>query len=245
MPFFTPFLFDFLTLLTNIILVSEEPSILIIEDDATVGPVLKIRLQSNGYRAEVADDGSVGYEKARTGAFDLIILDVMLPGMNGFDILRKLREENVRSKILMLTAKSEFDARVEGLEAGADDYLAKPFDYREVLLRLRNLLAAGALAETVTVGDVSLDKVRRTVERGGVQEILTDREFEVLLYLMEHAGEVIPKETLLKRVWKTDFERDPNVVNVYLSYVRKKLERLGLPQPIETVHGAGIRMVKP
>jgi len=217
-------------------------SILIIEDDPSVGQVLQYRLKANDYDTELRSSGTEGYELARSGQFDVIILDVMLPGMNGFDILARLREEKVRSKILMLTAKAEFDSRVKGLEGGADDYISKPFDYREVLLRIRNLLATSTAADALTVGDLSLDKLKRTVTRAGRTEILTEREYELLLYLMERAGSVVSKDALLKEVWKSDFERDPNVVNVYLSYLRKKLDLDGLPQPIETVHGAGIRL---
>ncbi len=225
---------------------SSPDSILIIEDDPATAGVLKARLIMNGYRVEIQDSGKSGYERARTGEFDCIILDVMLPGMNGFDVLRKLREDGVKTKILMLTAKSELDSRVKGLETGADDYLAKPFDHREVLIRLKNLLATrNVVPEEITIGDVTLRMTDRVAVRGGVEELLTEREFEVLLYLMKHPGEVVSKEALLKHVWKTDFERDPNVVNVYLSYVRKKLEREGLPSPIETVHGVGVRLMVP
>ncbi len=220
---------------------NSQHKVLIIEDDPSVGQVLLYRLKEAGYVATLEDTGTSGYERARTGEFDALVLDIMLPGMDGFDILKNLREEHVHTKILMLTAKVEFDSRVQGLEAGADDYLSKPFDYREVILRIRNLLATGEPASLV-VGDITLDKLKRSVERAGITEELTEREYELLLYVMERAGEVISKETLLAHVWKSDFEREPNIVNVYISYLRKKLERKDLPQPIETVHGAGIKL---
>ena len=222
---------------------SAKASILIIEDDYATAGTLKTRLKAAGYAADTCDEGREGLERAKNGAFDVVILDVMLPGMNGFDVLQGIRDANLSCKILMLTARTDFNDRVKGLTTGADDYLAKPFDHREVLLRIEKLLAnAAAAAGTVEVGDILLSKEHRMVTRGGVAEELTDREYDLLLYLMEHAGEVTSKETLLKEIWKTDFERDPNVVNVYLSYLRKKLERKGLPSPIETVHGAGIKI---
>jgi DNA-binding response OmpR family regulator len=220
---------------------SEVKRILIIEDDPSVGSVLKFRLKEAGYDPSLEDHGTAGYENARSGEYAAIILDVMLPGMDGFDILQKLREERVRSKVLMLSAKTEFDSRVKGLENGADDYISKPFDHREVILRLRKMLSHDATAEILTIGDVTLDRLKRVVERAGRTEALTDREFSLLEHLMVNAGEIVSKEDLLKEVWKSDFQRDPSVVNVYLSYLRKKLERDDLPALIETVHGAGVR----
>jgi two-component system copper resistance phosphate regulon response regulator CusR len=226
--------------------VSKKPSILIVEDDPATGEVLLARLKLSGYEAQLKSDGLEGFEAAVSGTYDLIVLDVMLPGMNGFDILERLREKKIRAGILMLTARADFEARIKGLESGADDYLAKPFDPREVMLRVKNLLqSAEARSVEIEIGDITLNKKERTVTRGGVSDLLTDREYDLLLYLMEHAGDVISKETLIKEVWKSDFERDPNIVNVYLSYVRKKLSRKGLPLPLETVHGLGVRLIVP
>ena len=221
-------------------------TILVIEDDASTSAILAKRLRLDGYEVDVAADGKAGLERARRQPrYNVILLDFMLPGMNGLDILRNMRLEGIRSRVLMISAVADFEARVRALREGADDYLTKPFDVREVVIRVEKLLkAASASAGEISFGDMSVSRKHRSVTRGGIEEILSEREFDLLLYLLGRPGEVVSKEDLLRNVWKTATGKDPNIVNVYVSYLRKKLERKGLSQPIETIHGVGIRMIR-
>ncbi len=220
-------------------------SILVIEDDPATSSVLRARLKSAGFSVEVADDGLAGLELARREPrFDAIILDIMLPNMSGFDVLRNMRLEGIRSKVVVLSARSDLEDRVRGLREGADDYIPKPFDLREVCLRIENLLKVSAASlGRIEVGDMVISRRHRTVGRAGVTEELTVREFELLLYLIEHHGKTVSKKDLLRDVWQSHFDRDPNVVNVHLSHLRRKLDRKGLRQPIETIQGVGVRLV--
>jgi len=223
---------------------ADQHSILIIEDDFATSAVLSKRLRDAGFVVVVADNGKDGLNLARRQPrFDIIILDVMLPGMNGIDLLHNMRLEGIRSRVLVLTVKTGFDDRVRALEEGADDFVGKPFDHREIILRIENLLrsAPGSLA-SIEIGDMVINRKYRTVQRGGMTEELTDREYSLLLFLVEHANQVMTKGSILAHVWGGKPEKDTNVVNAYLSSLRKKLERKDLRQPIETVHGAGVRL---
>ena len=183
-------------------------------------------------------------EKARAERFDLIVLDIMLPGMNGYKVCRTLRDEEVWTPILMLTAKDgEYD-EAEALDTGADDFLSKPFSFVVLVARLRALARrrSDANLQPLELGDLVLEPVSRTVRRGDTDIPLSPREFALLEALMRHTGEVVAKTDLLERVWGEDFEGDPNVVEVYIGYLRRKIDRPFGHSDLETVRGEGYRM---
>jgi two-component system OmpR family response regulator len=190
---------------------------------------------------EVAADGEDGLHIGRTSSFDVIVLDVMLPGRDGFSICRELRGAGVWTPVLMLTARDAVDDRIRGLDAGADDYLVKPFAFGELLARLRALIRRGPSDRPpiLDVGDVRLDPAAHTVARGDVTVDLTTREFALLEFLMRHPGEAVSRTRILEQVWDMNYDGFSNVVDVYVGYLRKKLEEpFGRPL-IRTVRGVG------
>jgi len=218
--------------------------VLVVEDEVALAEGIARGLTSEGFKVEVAHDGVDGYEKARTGSFDLIVLDIMLPGMNGYKVCRTLREEEIWTPILMLTAKDgEYD-EAEALDTGADDFLSKPFSFVVLVARIRALLrrSADGRAQPLVIGDLVLDPLARTCRRGDIDIPLTTREYELLEALMRKPGQVVAKQDLLERVWGEDFEGDPNVVEVYVGYLRRKIDRPFGRNDIETVRGVGYRI---
>lgn len=212
-----------------------------VEDEARLATALQRGLQAEGFAVDVAGDGPTGLALARGGGYDAMILDVMLPGLSGYRVVRQLRAEQHWLPVLMLSAKDgEYD-QADGLDCGADDYLTKPFSYVVLLARLRALLRRGAPRRpaVLTAGDLTLDPAQRRVTRDGVEVVLTTREFALLEYLMRRAGEVLSKTELLDHVWEASLETAPNVVEVYVGYLRRKLGR----DRLETVRGAGYRLV--
>jgi DNA-binding response OmpR family regulator len=215
--------------------------LLVVEDEERLAEALRRGLQAEGFAVDVARDGPTGLDLARHGSYDAVILDVMLPGLSGYRVVRTLRAESNWVPVLMLSAKDgEYD-QADGLDVGADDYLTKPFSYVVLLARLRALLRRGAPRRptVLTAGDLTLDPARRRVTRAGVEVTLTSREFALLEYLMRRQGEVVSKIELLDHVWDAAVETAPNAVEVYVGYLRRKLGR----ERLETVRGAGYRLV--
>jgi DNA-binding response OmpR family regulator len=218
---------------------------LVVEDEQPLALALRRGLEAEGYAVDVAPDGREGLWRAREHAYDAIVLDIMLPALNGFQVCATLRNEGNWTPILMLTAKDgEFD-EAEALDTGADDFLSKPFSYVVLLAHLRALLRRGAheRPSVLAMGDLRLDPATRSVSRGAEPVHLTAREFALLEYLMRHPGDVVSKTELLDHVWDGGYDGDTNVVEVYVSYLRRKIDVPFQARSIETVRGAGYRLV--
>jgi DNA-binding response OmpR family regulator len=215
--------------------------VLVVEDEQRLAVALRRGLQAEGFAVDIAADGPTGLDLARHGSYDAVILDVMLPGMSGYRVVRALRAAANWVPVLMLSAKDgEYD-QADGLDVGADDYLTKPFSYVVLLARLRALLRRGAPQRpaVLVAGDLSLDPARRRVTCAGVEVALTSREFSLLEYLIRRQGEVVSKIELLDHVWDAAVQTAPNAVEVYVGYLRRKLGR----DRLLTVRGAGYRLV--
>ncbi|MDQ2785752.1 MAG: response regulator transcription factor [Chloroflexota bacterium] len=215
--------------------------VLLVEDDGRVARLVERTLAEAGHRVDVAYDGPSGLARGAAGAYDLIVLDILLPGMDGLDVCRKLRRRSVRTPILMLTARDAVPDRVRGLDAGADDYLVKPFALAELHARVRALerRASDGTDEVLQVSDLTLDLSRHAAQRGDQEIDLTAKEFQLLAYLMRAPGRVLTKERIADHVWGYDSEATSNVVEVYIHYLRDKIDR-GFPRPlIRTVRGVG------
>jgi len=215
--------------------------VLVVEDEKRLAATLKRGLSSEGFAVDVALDGTQGLWMAREHAYDAVVLDIMLPGINGYRICGALREEGNWMPILMLTAKDgEYD-EAEALDTGADDFLSKPFSFVVLVARLRALLRRGVRPRpsVLAAGDLLLDPAARSCRRGGVDIALTPREFSLLEYLLRRAGEAVSKTEILEHVWDYDFEGDPNIVEVYVGYLRRKIDGPFGRRGIETVRGAG------
>jgi DNA-binding response OmpR family regulator len=219
--------------------------LLVVEDELRLAAGLRKGLEAEGFAVDVVHNGTDGIWMARETPFDAIILDVMLPGANGYQVCRTLRGEGNWTPILMLTAKDGVWDEVEGLDTGADDYLTKPFSYAVLVARLRALRRRGAQPRPTVLeaGELRLDPSTRRVWFRGEQIELTRREFAVLEYLLHHADEVLSKRDILSHVWDFDFDGDPNIVEVYIRRLRVKLRRPDGGALIETVRGAGYRLV--
>jgi DNA-binding response OmpR family regulator len=218
--------------------------ILVVEDEPDIADFVTRSLEAAGYAVTAAADGDTGAREALHGDYALILLDIMLPGRSGLDVLDALRARDRQTPVILLTAKAEIDDKVAGLDRGANDYMVKPFSIDELLARVRAQLRQphqGA-ADVLEVGDLTLHLTTRTVERAGVDVKLTAREFELLAYLMRHPGQVLSRSQILNSVWGYDHDPGTNVLDVYMSYLRSKL-RLGSDEaPIETVRNAGYRL---
>jgi len=216
--------------------------ILVVEDDRGTARYLSKGLSEQGYGVEVAHDGIEGRYSAERGDFDLLILDVMLPEMNGFEILKHIRKKGVATPALFLTAKDRKDDIVHGLDLGADDYLVKPFAFAELLARIKALLRRGqkeAVIRELTIADLRLDRVSRTVRRGGRTIELTAKEFQLLEYMMANAGQVLTRTMLLDHVWGYSFDTGSNVIDVHINRLRAKIESAADVKLIQTVRGVG------
>jgi two-component system, OmpR family, response regulator len=215
--------------------------LLLVEDDIKLARALRSGLQREGYEIDTASTGDEALSRAVAGDYDAVVLDVMLPGLDGFEVCQALRRSERRVPVLMLTARTAVSDRIRGLDAGADDYLVKPFDFGELLARVRALLRRGPAerAPALEVGDLRVDPATRVVTRSSRQVELTAREFDVLELLARHPGQVVSRTQLLEEVWDESFGGSPNVVDVYVGYLRKKLERPSGPRLIRTVRGVG------
>jgi DNA-binding response OmpR family regulator len=219
--------------------------VLLVEDEVGLADAIARGLAAEGFEVEAVHDGLEGLWRAREHRYAAIVLDIMLPGMNGYQICRTLREEGVWTPILMLTAKDGEWDEAEALDTGADDFLSKPFSFVVLVARLRAVLRRGAAPRpaVLEVGDLRLDPATRECDRTGVTIDLTAREFALLEHLMRHTGEVVSKGALLEQVWGHESDADPNVVEVYVGYLRKKIDAPFDRRSLITVRGAGYRVV--
>jgi DNA-binding response OmpR family regulator len=216
--------------------------ILVVEDEQKVADALREGLAGEGYEVVVERTGEGAFFRVSSETFDVVLLDLGLPGRDGLEVLRVLREGKLETPVLILTARDSLEDRVKGLDSGADDYLVKPFAFTELLARIRALLRRGSGgADVLSVGDLTLDRLTRKVSRGGRPIDLTAREFELLAHLMQHEGQVVSRETLGREVW-TETARSTtldNVIDVHIARLRRKVDIPGMPKLIETVRGIG------
>lgn len=218
--------------------------ILVVEDEVRLAQALQRGLRAEGFAVDLAHDGEEGLFLAREGAYDAVVLDIMLPRLSGYRVCRALRDEGNWVPVLMLSAKDgEYD-QADGLDVGADDYLTKPFSYVVLVARLRALLrrAAPPRPPVLAAGDLALDPAARTVHRGGREIALTPREFALLELFMRRPDEVLSKSEILAHVWDAYYEGDPNVVEVYVGYLRRKIDTPFGRHAVQTVRGAGYRL---
>lgn len=215
--------------------------ILIIEDEKQLINVISRRLKEEGYAVDKAMDGKTGLNFAEAVNYDCIILDIMLPGIDGFYILKRLRARKISTPVLILTAKDTVTDKVTGLDSGADDYISKPFSFDELLARIRALLRRkeDKKENILTIGDLTLDPISREVHRGEDLIQLTSKEYSILDYLLRNSGKVLTKSQIAEHVWNYDFEYNSNIVEVYIRYLRKKLDDDYKNKLIHTVRGAG------
>ena len=215
--------------------------ILVVEDDVKLTRALSRGLTVEGYQVDVADTGDRGLSLATAEDYDAVLLDLMLPGMDGFAVCAELRRRQRNCPVLMLTARAEVSDRIRGLDGGADDYLVKPFAFGELLARLRVLVRRKHVAHQnlLEIGTLRVDPATRMVTRAGRQIELTAREFEVLKVLAENPGRLLTRTEILDAVWEEDFAGSPNIVDVYIGYLRKKLERPKSRRMIRTIRGKG------
>jgi heavy metal response regulator len=215
--------------------------LLVVEDEKKVASFIKQGLEEEGYAVDAALDGEKGLEMALDGVHDLIILDISLPKMNGLQVLKKLRQQKVNTPVLLLTVRATIEDKVLGLDAGADDYLTKPFAFQELVARVRALMRRRAEADPalLQVADLILDPARRVVSRGGEKIELTAKEFALLEYFMRNRGRVLTRTLMIEHVWSYDFDTMTNIVDVYVNYLRKKIDSGREPKLIHTVRGVG------
>jgi len=216
--------------------------ILVVEDETRLRDLIERTLRREGYEVDAEGDGALGFERARSGAYDLLLLDLMLPTMSGLEISMRMRRLGVRTPILMLTARDSVDDRVAGLDAGGDDYLVKPFAFAELSARIRALLrrqGGDARTAALEVEGLVLDRVRREAVRGQRRTELTAREFALLEYLMRNAGRVLTRDQIIGAVWPNDFEGGSNVVDTYIHYLREKIDKPPAKPLLRTIRGVG------
>ncbi|MGI9607487.1 MAG: response regulator transcription factor [Acidimicrobiales bacterium] len=222
---------------------TESIQLLLAEDDQSVREALERALRFEGYDVHAVNDGAQALEALLTHDPEVIVLDVMMPGVDGLAACRRIRDKGIRTPVLMLTARHDVADRVAGLDAGADDYLVKPFDLEELLARLRALVRRGTVVEAesnvLTVGDMTLDLDRRHVTRRDRDIDLTKTEFELLALLMHNAEIVLTRDVIYERIWGYDFETNSKSLDVYIGYLRRKTEEDGEPRLIHTVRGVG------
>jgi DNA-binding response OmpR family regulator len=220
--------------------------ILVVEDEIGIADFLERGLRAEGYVVKVAGDGETGARLALEAEIDLVVLDRMLPGIDGLEVLERVRRARPLLPVIMLTARGEVADRVEGLESGATDYVTKPFAFAELLARIRARLREGAGSERVIeAAGIRLDLIEREARRDGVATRLPEREADLLAYLMRNEGRVCTREELLSSVWGYEHDPGTNIVQVYVGYLRRKLARPGSPAPIETVRSVGYRLRAP
>lgn|SRR5688572_27243246 len=216
--------------------------VLVVEDDLETAQFLRKALKESGHAVVLAHDGEEGAALAREGSFDVMIIDRMLPKLDGLSLVRQLRSEGIRTPVLILSALGEVDDKVKGLRAGGDDYLTKPYAFSELLARIEALSRRGQLQEEPTryvVGDLVLDRLSHRVTRAGEPIALQPREFRLLEYLMRHAGQVVTRTMLLEHVWDYHFDPQTNVIDVHISRLRAKIDRNFEESLLHTIRGAG------
>jgi DNA-binding response OmpR family regulator len=220
--------------------------VLVVEDEHKIANSIKKGLEQESYAVDLAFDGEYGFDLASTEDYDLVILDLMLPKLDGVEVCKALRKENIHTPVLMLTAKGELDDRVNGLNAGADDYLVKPFAFAELLARIKALTRRPkqTLDAVLKVGDLTLDTLSYQVKRAGEEIKLSKKEFALLEYLMRYQGKILTKNQIINHVWDYDADVLPNTVEVYVGYLRNKIDNKfkGKPKLIHTVRGFGYKI---
>lgn len=226
--------------------------LLVIEDEASIGRILQLELEHEGYTVGLAEDGRKGLEMALTGEWDLVLLDVMLPGLNGIEVLRRIRSSGSQIPVVLLTARDTIPDKVSGFETGANDYITKPFAMEELLARVRNLLRIfgqkekeGESADVLKAADLTIELRTRKVYRKEIAVELTPREFDLLVYLAEHKNEEKTREQILSDVWGYDFVGETNLVDVYIRYLRQKIDRGFRTKLIHTIRGVGYMLKEP
>lgn len=218
------------------------PRVLLIEDDVSLAHFMQLELEHAGYAVTARADGREGLTTAQNGTWDLVLLDLMLPSISGMEICHSLRRAGFSAPIVMLTARQGISDKVSGLDLGADDYVTKPFEIEELLARMRACLRRTTRKEqgaVLTLGALCLDPLQRRLTQDGRLVELTRREFDLLEYMLRHPNQVLSRDRLLSRVWGYDFEGEPGVIDVYIRYLRTKLERPSSPRLIHTVRGVG------
>ena len=215
--------------------------VLVVEDEQKVSAFIKRGLEQSSYGVDVAETGEAALELALSNEYDVIILDLMLPGIGGLDVVRELRKRKLETPVLALTARGELDDRIAGLDAGCDDYMPKPFAFQELLARVRALLrrATAVRLPVLTYRDLNLDPATRTVTRSGQRVELTNKEYALLEYLMRFPEQVLTRSVLLENVWGYDFETQSNVLEVYMNFLRRKVDAKFDKKLLHTVRGVG------
>jgi DNA-binding response OmpR family regulator len=222
----------------------EERKILLVEDEQKIADTLKLGLSENGYHVEVAYDGTIGWKLFQSRSFNLVILDINLPGINGYELCKKIRASDPHIPIIMLTALSSLNDKIEGYDAGADDYIIKPFEFRELLMKLRALLKR-TMSQQVPVGnvltaaDLEMNLDSKEVKRSGKVINLTAKEFQLLEYLLRNKNRVVSRADIAINVWDIDFDTNTNVIDVYINYVRNKVDKQFDQKLIQTQVGMG------
>jgi len=218
--------------------------ILLVEDETRIADTLRLGLKENGYDVEVAYDGKIGYRLFQNGQFNLVVLDINLPGMNGFELCKTIRHENANIPIIMLTALSALEDKIEGYDAGADDYIIKPFEFRELLMKIRVLLRRTAdpnlpVGNLLKAGDLQMNLDTKEVKRNNTVINLTVKEFQLLEYLMRNKNRVVSRADIAINVWDIDFDTNTNIIDVYINYVRNKMDKPFSEKLIYTQVGMG------
>lgn len=220
--------------------------LLVVEDEAKISDFLKRGLESAGFAVDVAGDGARALDLVHSADYDLIILDLMLPDVDGLELLKKIRNRRASPPVLILSARDAVDDRVKGLEHGGDDYLVKPFAFVELMARVRALLRRGTpMPERLQVGDLVLDCIRRKVTRGGAQIDLAPKEFSILEYLMRNHGRPLSRTMIVEHVWDVEYDGLTNIVDVYIRHLRSKIDDKFAVKMIHTVRGVGYRLESP
>ena len=222
----------------------EARNILIVEDEQKIADTLKLGLSENGYQVQVAYDGLIGLKLFELNPFKLVVLDINLPGLNGYDLCRKIRAKNAQVPIIMLTALSSLDDKIEGYDSGADDYIIKPFEFKELLMKIRVLLKRTSTQNVPTgnvlkAGDLEMNLDSKEVKRNNIPINLTAKEFQLLEYLLRNKNKVVSRADLAINVWDIDFDTNTNVIDVYINYVRNKIDKQFDQKLIQTQVGMG------
>ena len=220
--------------------------ILIVEDDVRLAQAVGKILEENNYQVDLVNDGQSGLDYALSDIYDVVILDVMLPKMDGFEVAKQMRRKNINTPVLMLTARAQIPDKIEGLDSGADDYMTKPFSPAELLAHLRALTrrTGQVVFENLEFGDLKLNLESHDLSRGDKSINLSFKEFSILQVLMTNRNQIVSKETLISKVWGVDSSAVDNNVEAYISFIRKKLKHLGTDVQIETVRGVGYRLAQ-
>jgi two-component system, OmpR family, copper resistance phosphate regulon response regulator CusR len=223
----------------------DNKKILLVEDESRIAQTLGFGLQENGYDVEIAYDGKSGYQLFKAMAFDLVVLDLNLPGINGYELCKLIREGNSEVPIIMLTALSSLENKIEGYDAGADDYIIKPFEFRELLMKMRVLLRrldrnqSFPVGNVLKVADLQMNLDSKEVSRNGVAITLTAKEFQLLEYLIRNKNKVVSRADIAMNVWDIDFDTNTNIIDVYINYVRNKIDKPFEHKLIQTQVGMG------